>query len=337
MNSTKAGRLEGYESARGGLGYYVWENPGTLLIGGPDRRAFLQRQTTNDIKLLDFGQAVTTVLTTPAARILDVLTVSEESELLRAITLPGRGDSTLRYLRGRIFFMDKVSVEDARGQVLQVELVGPGLPFLGSHSAEKSGRQSGRQQADARAAAEAGKAGQNVEDFGAQLLSLRNLGRLLLCPQERADDLLAALEEAGGVRLPFETLDVLRVESGILSGRHELSDEYTPLEVGLDWAVSGDKGCYTGQEVIARQITYDKVTRRLAGLRLDHPAEANQGIFSADEGRPIGIITSAVLSPRLGPIALAVMRRPYNEAGSKVRVGDSDGVPATVESLPFSP
>jgi len=161
------------------------------------------------------------------------------------------------------------------------------------------------------------------------------LGYRLTCQSSQAPALLAALDRAGAVRLSHETFDLLRIEAGVPAGGQELTDEYTPLEAGLDWAVSASKGCYTGQEVIARQITYDKVTRHLAGLRLNHPVQAREEVFSAEEERQVGTITSAGISPRLGPIALAILRRPYDQPGTQVTLGINNGLAATVVSLPF--
>jgi folate-binding Fe-S cluster repair protein YgfZ len=108
------------------------------------------------------------------------------------------------------------------------------------------------------------------------------------------------------------------------------------LETGLEWAVAGGKGCYTGQEVIARQMTYDKITQHLVGLHLGNSARPGQRIWA--DGKPVGIVTSAVRSPRFGEIALAIIKRPHHQAGTLVRVGDTDtlSLPATVSSLPFS-
>ena len=163
----------------------------------------------------------------------------------------------------------------------------------------------------------------------------RGLGYRLTCQSSQAPALLAALDHAGAVRLSYETFDLLRIEAGVPAGGQELTDEYTPLEAGLGWAVSASKGCYTGQEVIARQITYDKVTRHLAGLRLNHPVQAREEVFSAEEERQVGTITSAGISPRLGPIALAILRRPYDQPGTQVTLGINNGLAATVVSLPF--
>ena len=99
----------------------------------------------------------------------------------------------------------------------------------------------------------------------------------------------------------------------------------------MAWACAENKGCYTGQEIIARQITYDKVTRTLVGLR--SAALLAPGAAVAAEGREVGRVTSAAFSPQLqAPVALAIVKRPYNAVGTTVVV---NGVEATVAALPF--
>ncbi len=284
---------------------------------------FLQRQTTNDIRLLEPASCLVTALTNPAARILDLLTLVDQSKSLLAITLPGHGGTTHQYLRSRIFFNDKVTVDDLSHEMTLIDLLGPGslglLAQLGMESALVENRVMSWEMA-----------GGLVQGF-----IQRGLGYRLTCQSNQAPALLAALDSAGAVRLSYETFDLLRIEAGVPAGGQELTDEYTPLEAGLGWAVSASKGCYTGQEVIARQITYDKVTRHLAGLRLNQPVQAREEVFSAEEERQIGTITSAAVSPRLGPLALAILKRPYDQPGGQVALGKQDGPTATVVSLPF--
>ena len=148
-------------------------------------------------------------------------------------------------------------------------------------------------------------------------------------------------------RLPVldaETQEVLRVEGGLPAWEHELSDQVTPLEAGLLSAISYNKGCYTGQEIIARQTNYDKVTRRLAGLVLPAGAadqlDLRGAAVVAAGGRPsgrAGFVGSAVHSPALGQgIALAVVPRDASEPGSQVTVRhDEHEFAATVTDLPF--
>lgn len=313
----------GYQAAISGSAYYVWENPGFLRISGADRQAFLQRQTTNDLRQLEPTSSRVTVLTNSAGRILDVLTLLDEHDHLLAITLPSHGGITFNYLRSRIFFNDKVNIDDASQAMTLIDLVGPGsaeqLAQLGSKPAPAENEVS------------------SWETTGGSVIGFtqRGLGYRLACPTGQAPALLAALDQSGAARLSYDTFDLLRIEAGLPAGGQELTAEYTPLEAGLDWAISSSKGCYTGQEVIARQITYDKVTRHLAGLHLDQAIQTGESLFSGEEDRQVGTITSAAVSPRLGPVALAILRRPYDQPGSQVLLGRPDGPAAAVVSLPF--
>lgn len=313
-----------YETALSGAAYFPLPEAGYLRIKGTDRQAFLQRQTTNDIHLLAEGRALVTVLTSPTARILDVLTLVSEPEAIGALTLPGRAADTFHYLRSRIFFMDKVTVEDASAEFLQLDVFGPE-----AHSVLLT---SGFTRPF-----EAGEA-QTAEVVGGPVLGIMTSSRdfRLVVPAGNATQVIAALEQAGATRLSAETHAILRVESGRPAAGHELVEEYTPLEVGLEAAISHNKGCYTGQEVIARQITYDKIIRHLAGLFLAGEAHPGDTVWSPGDGRQAGTITSVARSPRFGHIALAILRRPYHTPGSILKAGDKEGgVAATVSGLPF--
>jgi folate-binding protein YgfZ len=144
--------------------------------------------------------------------------------------------------------------------------------------------------------------------------------------------LVMQLAARGVIALSAEAYNVLRIEAGRPGPAQELTSDYTPLEANLDRAISSIKGCYSGQEVIARQITYDKVARRLVGLRLAAPVAVGAAVTV--EGRTVGTITSAAESPQFGAIALAVVRRPHFEPQTNVIVGDG-GVAGEVVALPF--
>ena len=116
----------------------------------------------------------------------------------------------------------------------------------------------------------------------------------------------------------------------------ELNEQVNPLEAGLRRFCNDFKGCYTGQEIIARQITYDKVTTQLVGLLPDGPLLPTAEVVVND--KKVGWVSSAVRSVALDrPIALAFLRRPHNEPGTqvKVRIGDQS-IPACVTTLPFT-
>lgn len=314
---------EGYQAAISGSVYYIWENPGFLRISGTDRQAFLQRQTTNDLKMLKPAGCLVTVLTNPAARILDVLTILDESESLLGITLPGHGEVTFHYLRSRIFFNDKVTVDDASQEMALIDLLGPGIADLLARLGVD------------RVPEENEVAFTKINGSAVKVIRQHGLGYRMACQTGEVAALRTALEESGATCLPYDTLELLRIEAGIPGGGQELTDEYTPLEAGLGWAISSSKGCYTGQEVIARQITYDKVTRYLVGLRLEQPAQPGESLYSPEEERSVGTITSSAVSPRLGPIALAILRRPYDQPGSQIALGSPQVFSATVFPLPF--
>ncbi len=311
--------------------YYLQPEAGYLRITGPHQVDFLQRQTTNDVKSLTSGRAILTVLTTPMARILDVfyLFLDETSEhpepAIGVLCLPGRAASTFAYLKGRIFFMDRVTVQDASLQFLQVDLFGPragaALHKLGLSIPAQPGEILQVAFAEARLIVLG-----HLPSFG--------LGYRLLFPPEKVKTLLAALEQAGARRVEQWAFELYRVQAGLPGAAGELTQEYTPLEVNLQAAVSDQKGCYTGQEVIARQITYDKVTRQLVGLRLEAEAQTGAPIFS--DGKPAGTVTSVAISPTYGPIALAVIRRPFHQPGVEVQVmQDERAITAIVVALPF--
>jgi folate-binding protein YgfZ len=326
-----AALVEAYELARRGPFIYQSSSPGLLQIAGPDRIAYLQRQTTNDLNALSPGRILVTVLTSPAARIIDLLTLfypvgpGGDEAAISLITLPGRGGRTADYFRQRIFFMDKVSVEDLSSHSVQIELSGPGA----AGSLRSIGITSPAGLGDYLGGAQDGALWQVF-----RLPDLVGERYLLLTDQAGGEKLRRDLASQGIIEIDRLVYDTLRVEAGLPGGDTELTEAYTPLETGLEYAISDQKGCYTGQEVIARQITYDKVTQRLAGIKLDFPAQAGAPIWA--EGKRAGTLTSSVLSPRFGPVGLGVIRRPYHSPGTSVRVGEKETAgPGTIVQLPL--
>ena len=112
-----------------------------------------------------------------------------------------------------------------------------------------------------------------------------------------------------------------------------MTEDYNPWEAGLGRAIHMDKGCYIGQEVIARLDTYDKIKQHLVGLRLPAGDLPAPGQPLRDDRREVGRITSTADSPTLGPIALAYVRRDACDAGTELAL---DQGRATVVTLPFA-
>jgi folate-binding protein YgfZ len=321
--------LQDYQAALSGAAFYRIPRSGYHRLRGVDRLAFLQRQTTNDVTLLSPSQSVLTVLTNPAARILDVLRLIHESdEEIGLVTLPGQAGETFRFLKSRIFFKDHVSLVDASPEMAQIDLGGPsaasllaglGLPDLTEPGVVVRSEI-------------VGVAVRAIEQPG-----FDRTGYRLLVPSAECESLDAALVRQGAIRLSEASYHVLRVENGLPAAGAELTGDYTPLEMGLEAEVSTTKGCYTGQEVIARQLNYDKVTQHLALLRLQAPGQAGERLWV--DGRPVGLLTTVAQSPRFGPLALAVIKRPYHQPGTSVIIGGdgtSGGTSAEVAELPLT-
>ena len=156
---------------------------------------------------------------------------------------------------------------------------------------------------------------------------------VLHAPAAAADEVCAALSAAGAVPLGRDALDVLRIEEGRPWFGVDVTDENLLHETGLVRQYhSSAKGCYVGQEVIARlEARGGNVNKLLRGLRLERPVTTG-AVVRADE-REVGRVTTAGVSPRLGPVALAYVHRSRFEPGTPVTV--EEDVRATVVALPF--
>jgi len=157
----------------------------------------------------------------------------------------------------------------------------------------------------------------------------------LLVSNVHAAALWQALVAAGARPVGYEAFEILRVEAGIPRYRQDMDDTTVVTETNLDDAVSYTKGCYVGQEIIARIKYRGHVAKKLRGLVLELPAmiEAGTGIKSSD-GKEIGQVTSSVYSPHRGRrLALGYVKYDYIAAGTHVKTGE--GASAEVVDLPF--
>jgi folate-binding protein YgfZ len=154
----------------------------------------------------------------------------------------------------------------------------------------------------------------------------------LIAASEDSDRLRAALLEAGAVEVGPEAVEILRIEAGTPRFGAEMGAGTMPAEAGIvESTVSFTKGCYIGQETVARLHYKGRPNRLLRGLRLSAPAQAGAGLRLGE--KEVGALGSAAVSPALGPIALAIVRREA-EPGAELAVGE-DGVTARVVDLPF--
>jgi folate-binding protein YgfZ len=290
---------------------------GKLALTGSEAAAFLQGQVSNDVEALAPGSGCYAVFLTPKGKMLgDLRILVTEDELLLDTERPALQalfNLIHRGLIGHDAQLHKRTLE--RGLL---SLVGPGASTVAG-TPELQG------------AAEHTHARVEIGDLEARAIRT-DVGIDLLCEAAAAGSLQAALIEAGAQPVAESAVECLRVERGRPRYGVDLDDTVIPEEAGLnDRAVSFSKGCYVGQETVARLHWRGKPNRHLRGLRLSSAAQTGEQLFSGD--RVVGQLGSVAHSPRLGPIALALVRREV-DPGASVEVGGARAQ-AQVIKLPF--
>jgi folate-binding protein YgfZ len=148
-------------------------------------------------------------------------------------------------------------------------------------------------------------------------------GYTLLLPQENALDIGEMLQQAGAVVIDSQAWEKLRIQQGRPMPGAELTEDYNALEAGLWSAISFDKGCYIGQETIARLNTYKGVKQRLWGIKLDKFASVGSPLIHGAE--KVGILTSVVQIEGDSCLGLAYVRTKAGGEGLQVEVGETTG------------
>ncbi len=305
-----------YQALTSGAAVQPRPDFGVLRLKDRDRVDFLQRMTTNDIDCLQPGQAAVTILTSPMARIDAVFSVLCRQDDLLLLASEGQAGDLRQRLQSQIFFMDKVTVTDDSAELGRLRLLGQtAAELLQSVCLPKP-------EAD----------DQFLVDDDVTVLRQNRYdlpGFEIIASVDAVVALQERLAGAGAVILAGnDSYEARRVALGRPLPGKELTDAFTPLETGMAWVCAENKGCYTGQEIIARQLTYDKVTRSLVRLRSEVPLP--EGATVSVNKRSVGTITSCAHGPSAGPAALAVLKRPHNVEGAEVTV---EGIAAYVEQI----
>jgi folate-binding protein YgfZ len=303
---------------------------GRFRVEGAEAAQLLHHLTTNHIKKLQSGEGCDAVLITNKARVLDWLTVWRAGDAYEVLTSPNRRALFVPHARKFVLYRQDVRFQDVSENGALYGLFGDEMKEV---LALWGVTQVLEAPLNARIAVE-------VEGTKLWLSRARRLpgeGVLVECEDHNA---LQQLIGRTTVSLcDDETYNILRVEAGIPVTGLELTEEINPWEAGLDFAISLDKGCYNGQEVVARLNTYQKIKQRLFGLKLETPlamsAVANTKIQLKGEGRDAGFLTSSVESPRWGAIALGYVRTDFQQPDRALQVLSSPPQTATVTPLPF--
>ncbi len=289
---------------------------GKLALLGTQAKAALNGVVTNEIETLTPGSGLYAAVLTPKGRMVGDLRVLDRSDELLLDTeraaLQGVFDVVRHGLVGFDAELDKRTLQ--RGL----------LSLIGPASRAVCGATDLPSDEHANAAARIG-------DHDVVLVAT-DLGVDVICGADATSAVAGALVAAGAVAVLDAEAEVVRVESGRPRYGVDLDDGVIPQEAGLnDRAVNFTKGCYVGQETVARLFYKGKPNRHLRGLRLSEPAAAGSELHLGE--RSVGTLTSVVRSPRLGDIGLALVRREA-EPGATVTVGDG-GASAVVVALPF--
>jgi glycine cleavage system T protein len=327
--------LAEYSAVRQGVGIADLSHRGKARVTGEDRVKWLQSIISNDILPLAAGQGLYSSLLTHKGKMLTYFRVYALTDALMIEDVGEIGETTFQALRKFLLYGTKAKIEncaDTHGLLL----------VSGPKAADLVRTALG---VDMRGLKPLGSVLHPIGNHQAMLMRTEETGEgdvEILAPIDALPEVWERLWEVGtpmGLR-PFglEARDMLRLEAGLPLAGKELTEEIVPPEANLEGkAFSLNKGCYPGQEVVARMDTYGNVRRRMVGIFITENVVPSGGtkIFSGD--REVGWISSAAYSPSVGhPIALAFPLRDFATPGTELTIHmGGQQYKATVKSLPF--
>ena len=302
-----------------------------LSLTGADHIDFLHRMTTNDVVHLEPGEGCAAVFADNRGRIVDLVGLCRVTGSATLVVASPPARERLPAWLDRYLFVEKVEVEDLTGTTAMVEVWGPlaAASIRAALGVDPDGAE------DFRLLGEVGADGPWVIHWSGYHggAGVRLVGEPAAIARQWHH-----LLQHGVVPMGEEAAETLRVEAGAPAFDSELNDEHNPWEAGLEGAIHMDKGCYIGQEVIARLDTYDKVKQRLAKLRLECEEPPARGSAVSAEDRQVGKITSATRSPRLQcVIALAYIRNAYSAPGTHLVISSGSAEPTDIAAEVVEP
>jgi folate-binding protein YgfZ len=308
-----------YRALTEGAAFIDLSSRGRLCLIGADRQQFLNGQVTNNVKTLKVGQGCYAALANNKGRMAADLNIFILQDEILLDFEPGLADAVKTRLE-KFIIADDVEVVDASGYRLLC-LSGPrvseiaqtiGLPTPAFFNIEHHGAPNADYVA-------------STPRFGTTALDIFSPGPL--------DELKGRLLQAGVPEVNPESVEALRIENGVPRFGIDM-DENTLVPEAIEQAISYNKGCYIGQEVIARIRTYGQVAKALRGLRFEKGAPLpKRGDKILNDGKEVGAITSGVFSPRLQrAIALGYVRKECNQIGTRLTVNE---LPVEIVPIPF--
>ncbi len=298
-----------YDSIRnGGIGFYE-QDRGLIAVWGKEAIQFLDGLITNDMKTLADGQQMLAAFPNAKGRLLAVVRVSRQGDRFLFETEGATREKLFQNLF-RFTYAGDFFVKDLTLKYQSFEIFGE-MSELGI--------------------------AQDTAKFEGVAFAGTGSSKVLI-PLESADAFRESLTDAGGIVMSAETYETIRIETGDPKYGVDMDETTIVPELGLEGLISYTKGCYIGQEIIARIHFRGHVAKKLTGLILSEPnavagGSPSEGGLSSADGKNAGRLTSVIYSPKLGRnIALAFVRYDFLEPGTELLTGDAT---ATVTSLPF--
>jgi len=348
--------MEEYQAVRYSVGLMDVSYRTTFSVGGPDRADFLHRVLSNDVKRLRPGAGRHAALLTAQGKLISVMKVlATEDTILLEMEPAARAAvcDTLEMYK----LAQKVELNDVTEVVAKLLVQGPkAAEFLRAVVNQELALEADLQHHEYQIA-EWGNGGMGARISHSPTLPLSHsptlpvrvvrvhetgeVGYELIAPATQAASLWIQFTQAGtafGLKpVGLRAFNTLRVEAGLPWYGVDMDDTNFPQEAQMDHLLDWDKGCYVGQEPVARIKYRGHVNKRLAGLKFSQGVQPQPGNRITKDDRDVGRVTSAVFSPHLnGPIALGYVRREFLEPGMEITVETTAGpVAARVAELPF--
>ena len=309
-------------AARKGVALTRPPMPGILRMTGEDALDLLDRLSTNAVVERPAGSGVATVLTTNKGRVVDLLTVLYMADHWLVLTSPDNQQRVIDCIDA-FTFGEEIELEDVTEENGVVTVVGP---RAGEVISSATGQEVNTFSPNHCVETTIGGAEALVYGGGVGLGGAYNVMASSGSVESVCSALLAAGEGMGIREMDSVAYESYRIASGPPAYGKELGEDVNPLEAGLWDAVNFSKGCYVGQEVVARLNTYEKVKRYLARLSLGGGVIPDAGTNLAVDGKDAGHLTSVSPMEVSGArVAMGYVRKKYAQPGTKLTAGTEQG------------
>ena len=296
---------------------FIWDGAAIVSHTGPDALDLLHRLATKDLLSVEVGRSRRTALTLATGRVIDVFLVAHTAE--NELLLISDSSNSDRLISAIDYFtiLEDAELNDRTGQSTRISLVGPDTRSVVGTAFSLN--------IDLDAVVKT-----SLDDDLVKIISDSSRGVDwvdVVCQNHSAVQILELLAEVGAIAIDPTNFEYFRIDNAIPGSDREYGEHANPIEAGLLSLIDFDKGCYVGQEVIARLDAYDKVQRNLRVIKSSTSLTEGTKLMSGT--KPAGIVTSASQIKTCSGefLGLALVRMKFIEAGTEL---DNDGVTVTV-------